>query len=320
MVKPTLVVTTVLATVLIIAAACSGSNGRQAKPAPASSVTTTTASRHAGPAYRPARLAGHIAEPAVTESSGLVASRLNPPELWTHNDSGGGPIVYCLSPTGEPCGSWTVSGASATDWEDIAIGPGPDFHRPWLYLGDIGDNARQRTSIVVYRAPEPEVPPGAGAAKAATTGPAEGLRLAYPDGAHDAEALMVHPVSGDLYVVTKDAEPKVYKATAPLSASHPTALKLVATLPVTATPFDRITGGDISPDGRHVVLSNYFAGEELSLPAEESDFDAIWSQSAQTVDLGARDQGESVAYRLDGDAVLATSEGAGSPVYETRRN
>lgn len=312
-------VTTVLATVLI-AAACSGSKGRRAEPATATTSITTTADRHAGPVYGAARLAGHIAEPAVTESSGLVASRLNPGKLWTHNDSGGGPVVYCLSPTGEPCGSWTVSGASATDWEDIAIGtgPGPDPHQPWLYLGDIGDNARQRTSVVVYRAPEPEVPGGAGA-KAATTGPAEALRLTYPDGAHDAEALMVHPVSGDLYIVSKDAKPKVYKVTAPLSTGRPVALTLVATLPATATPFDRITGGDISPDGRHVVLSNYFAGEELSLPAEETDFDAIWSQSAQTVDLGERGQGESAAYRVDGAAVLATSEGAGSPVYETER-
>ena len=259
-----------------------------------------------------------------------MASRRHPGLLWTHNDSGDGPTLYCLRPDGSACGHWRVNGAGATDWEDIAAGPGPRSSESYLYVGDIGDNAGRRPSVVVYRVPEPDIGDRVGAASAGgaaggrggTTAPAEALRLRYPDGPHDAEALLVHPATGDLYIVTKGAEPGVYKAAAPLSPSATVVLTLVSRLAAAETILDRITGGDVSPDGRRVILSKYLDGEELELPAGVSaatGFDAIWSRPPLTVDLGARLQGESAAYRLDGRAVLATSEGPGSPLYEVER-
>ena len=222
-----------------------------------------------------------------------------------------------------------------SSWEDIAAGPGavphpegtsqrgdgsdPDI--PYLYIGDIGDNAGARTSVVAYRVPEPavtDVPEGGAGGGTHRTAPVETLRFSYPDGAHDAEALLVHPTSGDLYIVTKEATPKVYKAAAPLATGSVTRLTLVASLPPAVLPFDRITGGDIAPDGRRVVLSTYVDGEELELPAGDTRFDDIWAQAPRPLDLGVRDQGESAAYNFDGKAVLATSEGKGAPLYETR--
>src|ERR1700742_2093879 len=87
----------------------------------------------------PAKLAT-VKNPAVTESSGLVASRTTPGAYWTHNDSGDGPFIYAFDTRGDSFGTFRVSGAEARDWEDIAAGPGPQPNRSYLYIGDIGDN------------------------------------------------------------------------------------------------------------------------------------------------------------------------------------
>jgi hypothetical protein len=246
----------------------------------------------------------------------VVASRANPGRLWTHNDSGDAPVLYCLEHDGRSCGRWQVAGAKARDWEDIAAGPGPVAGRPYLYVGDIGDNLRDQGKLVVYRVPEPTLadPPAA----SAETAPAEAIRLRYPDGPHDAEALLVHPVTGDIYIVTKDIPTAVYKASPGASA-----LTRVADLQLGTPGF--VTGGDISPDGRRVILCTLATGVELTLPEGPGPdttgmaFDQIWSQPPMLVLLPRRAQGEAIAYRLDGEAVVTTSELAHSPLHEVPR-
>lgn len=306
--------------------ACSGGDGgdRRTSQRPPGTSTTRAAGESPDGAdhYGPARLVGALADATVTESSGLVASRRNPGVLWTHNDSGAKPVVHCVRPDAASCGRWAVPGAGAVDWEDIAAGPGPERGTSYLYIGDIGDNGRTRPSVVVYRVPEPAVPDsGDGGAVEAdhTTAAPTALRFSYPDGPHDAEALLVHPTTGDLYIVTKDAVPRVYRATAPVAGDVTIRLALVTSLRPSFLPFDRISGGDISPDGLRVVLCTYADGEERTSPADGGPFDRIWEQPVTSVDLGVRDQGEAVAYRLDGQAILATSEGAASPLYQTER-
>ncbi len=90
-----------------------------------------------------------------------------------------------------------ITGAEAVDWEDIATGPAPGGGA-LLYLADIGDNARARERD--RRLPRAR----AAAGRVAPSAPAERLRLRYPDGAHDAEALLVDPRTGTLVIVTKD--------------------------------------------------------------------------------------------------------------------
>ncbi|MGI8595598.1 MAG: PE family protein, partial [Solirubrobacteraceae bacterium] len=138
---------------------------------------------------------GRVEGAGAQELSGLVSSRVQPGVLWTHNDSGDGPRLLALGRNGRSRGTFEVSDAQALDWEDIAV-RGQD-----LYVGDIGDNAGQRPEIVVYRVAEPPIDQGGG-----PTTPATPLRLRYPDGPHDAEALLVDPSRGDLVVVTKELD------------------------------------------------------------------------------------------------------------------
>jgi hypothetical protein len=296
---------------------------RQGKQSPPAAAPEARA-----PYGQPARVAT-LEEKAVRESSGLAASRRNPGLFWTHNDSGDGPNLYAFDREGRRRGVWGVRGARAIDWEDMAAGPGPQPGRPYLYVGDIGDNDRRRAETVVYRVAEPEVTPAdaqSDAREPRETEPAEAIRLRYPDGPHDAETLLVHPSSGDIYVVTKEVgrPAGVYKLAAARAAA-PSAVNTLERVGEVMLPGlfgGFLTGGDISPDGRRVVLCDYVGVYELSLSGEGGGagaFDGVWTKTPLWIDFGERRQGEAVAYGADGESVFATSEKKPVPLIEVRR-
>ena len=284
---------------------------------------TSQNTRQPSPYGRPTTIAT-IKDKAIDESSGLIASRLSPGAYWTHNDSGDGPFIYAFDTGGNSLGTFRVTAAQARDWEDIAIGPGPQPGKPYLYIGDIGDNDAVRPDVVVYRVAEPALSSTTRSftkARPGTTEPAESIHLRYPDGKHDAEALLVHPETGHIYIVTKVvlASPSVYEAAPPFSPGKAITLTKIAELRVPSLFGGVITGGSVSPDGRRVALCDYFQGYELLLPAKSTSFNDIWKLRMVGFELGKREQGESIAYRLDGKALLATSEGKQSPLIEVIR-
>ena len=275
--------------------------------------------------YGPPATVATIKEKSISESSGLVASRSTPGVYWTHNDSGDGPFIYAFDTHGDSRGIFLVTGAQARDWEDIAAGPGPQANQSYLYIGDIGDNNETRDEVIVYRVAEPTLNIATQKqtkARPGSTSPAETIRLKYPDGKHDAEALLVHPASGNIYIVTKVliANPVVYEAAAPFTAGKVVTMRRIGEVRVPSLFGGVITGGSVSPDGRRVAFCDYFQGYELVLPAGSKDFNDIWKQKMTGFDLGKRKQGESITYRLDGKAFLATSEGKQSPLIQVVRN
>jgi hypothetical protein len=188
---------------------------------------------------------GRVTDPSANELSGLVRSRSQADLLWSHDDSGAGPLLFGLRADGRVATRPTVTGAQAEDWEDIGAGPGTDG-RPLLYIGDIGDNGSRRPAIDVYRVAEPRVGDAA-------TAPAAHLRLRYPDGAHDAEALLVDPLRGELVIVTKVlGAARAYRASARLAAGSQTTLRAGPSINLSL-----VTAGDVSADGRVIVLRGY---------------------------------------------------------------
>ena len=145
---------------------------------------------------------GSIASEDIDEASGLVSSRSNNNYLWTHNDSGGEPIVYLMSKTGAEASQARLEGSQNTDWEDIAMGPGPDDAIQYLYVGDIGDNRATRNNLTIYRVAEPDlnVP---NIPSSQTLSNVEAINYVYSNGARDAESLMVDPLTKDIYIVSK---------------------------------------------------------------------------------------------------------------------
>lgn len=266
-----------------------------------------------------------VKDNSITESSGLVASRSTPGAYWTHNDSGDGPFIYALNARGASLGVFRVTGAQARDWEDISIGPGPDRGKSYLYIGDIGDNNEARAEIIVYRVAEPVL--NTATAKLTkkqpgVTGAADAIRLRYPDGKFDAETLLVHPATGNIYIINKVPlfNPVVYEAAAPFTPGKLITMRRIGEIRVPSLFGGVLTGGSVSPDGRRVALCDYFQGYELVLPAKSTDFNEIWKQRMTGFDLGKRKQGEAIAYRLDGKALLATSEGQNAPLIQVTLN
>jgi hypothetical protein len=271
--------------------------------------------------YAPAAIIGRLQSNDIDEASGLAASPCQPDVFWTLNDSGGGPFIYAIRADGGSLGTWRVPGITNYDWEDIAAYKDPEG-RCYLYIGEIGDNDRRHSVHAIYRIAEP---------KLATTTPrsdrqqpieadaAETTRFTYPDELQNAETVLVHPFNGDIYVITKrmTGPARVYKVPQAWDAD-PQMAELVGQIAVPAVPIGLLTGGSISPDGRHVILSDYVAGYELTLP-EGAAFDSIWSRSPVTVDIGKRETGEAVCYSSDGSSILATSEGEHAPIYRVKK-
>ncbi|MQW74773.1 family 16 glycosylhydrolase [Nocardioides sp. dk4132] len=253
---------------------------------PGTAAASTSAS--SAPTNDAASLERRLRDPRIEESSGLARSTYPRSLLWTHNDSGDRPRLFAIGPRGATRAVLRLAGAEAQDWEDIAAGPD---HTVWV--GDIGDNDAAREQISVYRIREPRT-------LTSTRVRATRFRLAYPDGPHDAETLLVRPRSGRVLLVTKsDDGAGVYRAPRRLRADRVNRLTRVADAPA------GVTAGSFSPDGGFLVL-----GTE-----DEAYGYRKVGGTATPIALPARRQGESVAVRRGRRAIVVGSEGVHSPVY-----
>lgn len=229
--------------------------------------------------------------------------------LWVHNDSGDTARVFAVRTDGSDLGEYAFAGATAVDWEDIAVGPGPSAAESYLYVGDIGDNAAARASVQVYRVSEPAVDPTAGTpARQVLTGVAR-LTLTYPDGPHNAEALLVDPVTGEIFIVTKsyDGIAQVFRAPASLGEGSTTALVRVGT--VSLGPSAAVTAADVTVAGDMVALRTYSSVVIFPRPSGSSLADAF-AQAPCKGAVGAEAQGEALGFTRDGLGYVTASEGA----------
>ncbi|MGW2055100.1 WD40 repeat domain-containing protein [Streptomyces sp. NPDC001840] len=239
-----------------------------------------------------------IKDPRIVESSGLAASRLHPGIYWTHNDSDDGPYVFAVdSRTGETVATITMEGVGEPrDVEAISIGSDGN-----VYVGDIGDNLDGSWDHVwIYRFPEPRQLKD-------TTVRATQFTVTYADGPRNAEALMVHPTTGRVYIASKnDNGGGLYEGPARLSASGKNVFRRIGEVPW-------VTDGAFSPDGKELVLRSYFSARAYE-----------WKNGALGADHAVRApfqaQAESVTYTADGKALMFGSEGKNSEVVREDLN
>jgi hypothetical protein len=252
---------------------------------------------------------GTVAAPAVTELSGLSASRRTDGVWWAHNDSGDSNRIFAVGDDGRDLGWYTLDGAGAVDWEDIAAGPGPDPNLEYLYIADTGDNTQTRASVQVYRVAEPDVDPNAGTPAPQTLNGVDTLTFTYPDGPHDAEALIVDPATGRLFIITKDVlgESRVYAAPPNLASGSHTVLAQVAALHLGFLGL--VTAADITPARDVIALRTY--GSVLLYPLGAADT-VEWGfvQMPCNGAVANEMQGESFGFTRDGRGYVTASEGA----------
>ncbi len=219
----------------------------------------------------------------IVESSGLaVVDGL----FVTVNDSGDSGRTFVVDPdTGR-----TVGGAawSETPVDVEALAPMPDGS---VLVGDMGGNNQPRDSVSVLEVP---------LARGFTDVTPRRHVLTYPDGTHDAETLLVHPVTGRVYVVTKSFEGGVvYAAPGELSPDGSDPLTPVGVLP------GYLTDGAFFPDGKHVVVRKYVGATVHAWPSLEQ---------VGELRLPAQQQGEAIAVARDG-RVFVSTEGQFSAVH-----
>jgi hypothetical protein len=104
------------------------------------------------------RVSAKFSSGIIYESSGLVKSRVHDDVYWTHNDSGDSARIYAVDRNGDlilpprtlSYRGITVHGAENIDWEGITSDNSGN-----LYIGDIGNNRKNRELFTIYRISEP---------------------------------------------------------------------------------------------------------------------------------------------------------------------
>jgi hypothetical protein len=271
----------------------------------------------AAPTFAKSVTNGIVNIPLLTEASGIAASHNNPGVLWTENDSGNAAVVYAIDSQGRNLGTYALP--ANTDNEDIGIGPGPVTNVSYLYVTDIGDNNANRASIAIYQIPEPAVyfwqtnaPVSNRAMKGTRT-----ITLTYPDGAHDAEAEFVDPVTGDWFVLTKSNTSSIYTAPkALLDATNKVTLTFVRTL-----AFKKPNGADISQLGNEILVRQEdFA--QVFLRTNGQSISSVFSEPSNGIPVvgtaGGEPNGEAIGFDYYGGGyfTLSDSEPTGvQPLY-----
>ena len=215
-----------------------------------------------------------------------------------HNDSGAGPTVYAIDSAGASRAALTLDNASAVDWEDIALGPGPDPDVDYLYIGDIGDNRRHRSSVTVYRIAEPPLDRAEGG-MVSLRAEAEVIELRYDQRPANAEALLVDPDDGGLFVITKEV------GTGGLYRAEAGVLRRVAGVDVGAEAL--VTAADISADGRSIAVRTYNHGYLWRREPGES-LDAALARPPCALKVAQEPQGEALGFDPEGGRLFSLSE------------
>ncbi|MGY1772151.1 hypothetical protein [Blastococcus sp. SYSU D00813] len=242
-----------------------------------------------------------ITDPRLTELSGLVVG--SDGTMLAINDGGDLVQVFVLDPA---CEVTRVheAGVDPFDPEDLAVGPDGT-----VWLADTGDNTgtRETVALIALR------PDGSTAVH----------RLTYPDGPHDAEALLLAP-DGTPYVVTKEVlgSSDVFRPVAALEPNGTVGLVEVASVDLTLTgtpggPVGRagqllVTGGAVAADGHALALRTYT--DAYVWPLAGSDVAAALAAEPVRVALPESPQGEAISFSADGTSLVVASEGLPSTV------
>ena len=255
---------------------------------------------------------GKVNATIANEVSGMVNGRRNPNVLYVHNDRNNAPRLMAIDKNnGRIVQNWNIGCINHTDYEDISNGPGPKAGVNYLHLCDIGDNPWDRQTIWIHRLPEP-----------ALTGPIgpktfypQTLTLRYPDGPKNAEACMVDPLTGLIYIIQKTRRTaQIYKTEKPWGDGDEIMdLVLAGTVTNLRKPArwgNALTGIDISPNGRDIVML-YYGGLDYRCRNENESIEDALGRFGLLVPsyIEEPNGGEAIAFASDMGGLYSCQEG-----------
>jgi hypothetical protein len=238
-------------------------------------------------------------DPALAELSGLWADK----ERWYAVNDGGEKATVVVLKKDCTVERQIVGQVDPFDVEDLGRAPDGTF-----LLADGGDNNLERTTAAIIAL--------------TPAGKSTLYRMTYPDGKHDAEAMLVG-TNGAPYFITKDVgNAGVYSPVRQLKSPGPTPMKKVATIKLAATNTPggpvpgavgsrTVTGGAVSSDGKVVAVRTYTDAYLYAAP--DKDIVKALNTKPVRVPLPNEAQGEAIAFEPDGSLVSA-SEKVGQPI------
>lgn len=235
-------------------------------------------------------------EVALSEASGLAFSVKNKDMIWSHNDSGNANILFLINAkTGEIMARYTIMGTSNLDWEDMEITIDSVTGEPYVYIADIGDNSESRSVYAIYRFKEPQYD-SEHYGRNIQWSPEDlsRINLTYPDGSHDAESLLVDPVTKDIYLVTKrDYLSTLYVLPFPYKTEGINTMYKAGVF-----SFREASAGTVSLDGTKIMIKN----RQDIFYWNHNPNQHLWQTLAQTpvkAPYAGEPQGEAVAFDID---------------------
>ena len=238
----------------------------------------------------------------IEEASGLISSTVNPGMLWTHNDSGNPAEIFLIDSAAKIKMTCTLKGIKNRDWEDITIGPGPKKGKTYIYVGDIGDNLSQYATKLIYRFEEPLFDSETKEIKEVET-----LMIQLSDGVRDTEAMMIDPVSNNLFLVSKREDSvRLYQVDYPFAKGMLLTAKKVAVLDLT-----QIVAANISRNGEEVLMKNYNLVYYWKRKPEQSLIELL-QQKPVKLPYDSEAQGESICFAYDEKGYYTLSESSGN--------
>ena len=268
-------------------------------------------------------LAGQLEDERLREASGLAASMRRDDMLWVINDGGAKAIAHAIDLAGGIAGQLRLDETKNRDWEDLAA-----FSldgKPYLLVGDIGDNDSKHRTSMLHVIAEPDLVPDNKLREDVDWQ----IEFAYPDGARDAESLAVDASEGKVYILSKrDLPPRLYAVPlepeddATITAEY---LGEITSLPpprrrdremagITKDWYWQPTAMDFSRDGRFAIVLTYRAVYFFPREPGQSWYDALNGEPlGLTIDRIRN--AESIAIGADGRTVFLTVEGNKPPLF-----
>ena len=236
----------------------------------------------------------------LKEVSGIASSKVNEGLMWVQNDSGNEPAVYLINRDMEILLTCRLDGVENRDWEDIAVGPGPENGKSYVYVGDIGDNKSRHPVKFVYRFEEPVYKPGKAEIAISTI---DKITFRLSDAMKDTESLLIDHKSKNLYVISKREEPvTVYEIQYPFNMSDTLIAKKIMTL-----PFGEIVSADVDPRTGDILMKNYDKVYYWRNANSES-VASLLKRKPVEVEYEREVQGEAITWASDGSGFYTVSE------------
>lgn len=266
---------------------------------------------------------GSVGHSLLKEISGISASRNNPGVVWSHNDAGGSARLWAMNIQGIHLGMYNLSDATARDWEDMAIGPGPVPMQDYLYVADTGNNdGLTNFTFTIYRIAEPTISPDQDPVEVSLSG-VDALLVRYPNGLrHGCETLLVDPLNGDIYLCTRDrwgddnGVMEVYYF--PVNQHIPdVAYTMQHVADVQLINGEMAVGGDVSLDGRLIIIRTKGDAMRALLWQREPGTE-LWEAFGNPICIVPQvdePQGEAICFEANGCGYYTVSEGEYQPIY-----